>query len=267
MAEGPRRSARRLEEEVGRTRAEIGRTLDALAGKLTARGLMEKGIGMVSHPFDRTDEGKPDREGLRIDAIPLALIGLGIAWLVASSTGVADKIVEDERIRALPRRLTDLAGRNGAGARRSPTDDDAAKGTAGLVDEPISDTTDGDGRSWIGQASGAARSALGSVRETGSLAYDRASTYVGSAGERASGLGGLVSDAFRRYPLLFGAAGMVVGAALARLLPPTREEEAWLGGARDAVWEKAEELGRETADRLRSAATPEAAASDSPIER
>lgn len=252
---------RRIEEGIGRTRAELGRTLDALAGRLSKRHLVEKGINMISNSIDGESRSRLGGEGRHLDPIPLALIGLGVAWLVASYTGAAQKIAEDERIRALPRRLVDLTGR------RATADGADARGLR-VVGGAGSDGGDAAGGGWVHQAADAARNALGSVRGSGTAALDRARSYAGPAGERAGDFAGQVSETFRRYPLLFGAAGIAAGAAAARLLPGTREEEVWLGPAREAAWDKAEDLGRETADRLRNAVGPEAgAAADSRAER
>ena len=47
--------------------------------------------------------------------MPLTLIGVGIAWLVASNTGLADRVVNDERVQAARRRIGEFAGDLGIG--------------------------------------------------------------------------------------------------------------------------------------------------------
>lgn len=249
---------RRIEAEIGRTRAALARTLDAITGRASKRYLLEKGIDMISNSSDGERRGRFAGDGLHLDPIPLALIGLGVAWLVASYTGAAQKLAEDERIRALPRRLADLTGRSGAAG--APAESAPEGHALRVVGGAANEGDAGTGGGWVHQVADTARNALGSVRGSGTAALDRARTYAGPAGERAGDLAGRTSEAFRRYPLLFGAAGIAAGAAASRLLPGTREEEAWLGRAREAVWDKAEDLGREAAERLRNAAEPEAGA-------
>ena len=48
---------------------------------------------------------------------------------------------------------------------------------------------------------------------------ERISEYAGVAGDRASRLGGDIVTTIERHPLLFGAIGLISGAALATLLP------------------------------------------------
>src|SRR5579863_3965493 len=136
---------------------------------------------------------------LRANPIPLALVGFGLAWLIAQNTGVVDNVLMDERWRAARRRIGETIGlKAGNGAA-------AAKAEA---------------EGWVHQAADAARGAVRTMR--GSAAVERAGQVAGEAGEHASQFGDLVADAMERHPLLVGALGLVSGAALASLLPPGR---------------------------------------------
>ena len=119
---------------------------------------------------------------LRSNSLPLALIGLGVAWLIASESGLTEKLPTDEWIGGLRRRIA------------PPT----------AADE-LSGKTNGE------MASGLTPTA----RTTG----ERISEYCGVAGERASRVGNEVLATIERHPLLFGALGLVSGAALAALAP------------------------------------------------
>ena len=57
-------------------------------------------------------------------------------------------------------------------------------------------------------------------------------------------------------PWLIGVAGLVAGALLAAMLPLTRVEQDYIGEARDQLWNKANELGHEAAERVRELADP-----------
>jgi hypothetical protein len=136
---------------------------------------------------------------LRANPIPLALVGLGLAWLLAQNSRVVDDVLTDERVRAARRRIGETIGLK------------AGDGVA---------ATKAEAEGWVHRSADAARGALHMVR--GSAAVERAGQFAGEAGERASQLGDLVADAMERHPLLVGALGLVSGAALASLLPPGR---------------------------------------------
>jgi hypothetical protein len=259
-ADGPRRSAAEVEQDIGRTRAELGLTLDALQRKLTARHLLQKGIDMVTESIG--DEGgvSISFEGFRADPIALALIGLGVAWLLVANTGVLDTMAQDERMRAARQRLTNLTGIGGGKSGAMPE----AQGPA-FVGSP---TIGAAGRTggWVHQAADAARGAIRAVRDTAGeytgrpggwlrgasrTALDRAGGYAGYAGDRAGDMGNRMTGTFVRHPLLIGVAGLFAGALLASILPPTRAEDGWFGESRDRALKRAGELGRETIQRVR----------------
>ena len=54
-------------------------------------------------------------EVIQANKVPLTLIGIGIAWLVASNTGLADRVANDERVQAARRRIGEFAGDIGIG--------------------------------------------------------------------------------------------------------------------------------------------------------
>jgi len=198
----PRKSAAEIEDEIRRTRAEIGLTLDALAPQLEPRQLVGKGIDMITQSVRRSELVPMDfGEAIRANRLPLALITAGFAWLVASNLATTGVKAEA----------------------------DASPG------EPISQP-DSRGPIWAHRAASAAGSPL---RGTGS-----------------------VRRAFERNPLLIGLAGLVSGAAIAALLPAARREREWVDKTRDELWKKAEEIGHEAADRVRTLAEPKAGAAD-----
>jgi hypothetical protein len=80
----PRKSAAEIEDEIRRTRAEIGLTLDALAPRLEPRQLVGKGIGMITQSVRKSELAPKDlSEAIRANRLPLAVITAGFAWLVA----------------------------------------------------------------------------------------------------------------------------------------------------------------------------------------
>lgn len=174
------------------------------------------------------------------NAIPLALIGVGIAWLLASNTGLAERVVTDERVQAARRRVGEIATDLGIGGNGEAGEKGTVLGPDG---EPLARTN-----GWVHQAADAAKGAISSVREAGNAVLDRA----GDAGDFAKRASGQVTDTLQSGdPWLIGVAGLVAGAVFAALLPPTRIEQEYLEEARDGLLNRATELGHEAAERVR----------------
>ena len=87
-----------------------------------------------------------------------------------------------------------------------------------------------------------------SARDSGGAILNRAGSY---AGDGASRIADQLSGAFERHPLAIGTVAIIAGAALAMLLPPTRAEDAALGGASDDLRHTAQDAGRQAVARVR----------------
>lgn len=183
---------------------------------------------------------------MQANRVPLTLIGIGIAWIVAANTGLTERVVNDERIQAARRRIGEFAEDIGIGSASSATSSGQILGPDG---EPLkADSSRGDG--WVHQAAGAARGAIGSVRDAGNAMLDRA----GSATDLASRASGQITEKLSTDPWLIGVAGLVGGALIAAMLPPTRIEQDYIEEARDELWKTANQLGHEAAERVRELA-------------
>lgn len=186
-------------------------------------------------------------EILQANSVPLTLIGIGIAWLVANNTGLAERVANDQRVQAARRRIGEFAGDIGIGSGSSEGSRGPVLGPDG---EPLTGTHSGRGDGWVHQAAGAARGAISTVRDAGGAVLDRA----GAAGDLANRAGSQVSEKLSTDPWLIGVAGLIAGALFAAILPPTRIEQEYIGEARDGLWNKANELGHEAAERVRELA-------------
>ena len=222
-----RKSAAEIEDEIRRTRAELALTLDALAYQLAPGQIVAKGIDMITDSISKNGiVGMDVGEAVRANRLPLALIGAGVIWMLARNL--------------------------------------ASKGTAqggAASGEP----RPGQGDAWIHQATGAARGALRSVRDTGGEVLERVghyAEYADQAKEQARHVGGSLRSTFERNPLLIGVLGAISGAALALLLPATKREQEWLGKTREELWNKAEEIGHEASNRVRDLADRKGQAAD-----
>ena len=205
-----------LEDNIRRTRAELGLTLDTLTYRLAPHQLLGKGIDMITDTIGKNGiVGMNVGEAVRANRLPLAIIGAGVAWLLARN----------------------LAS-SGNGRSAAPSSEPSAGGSEG----------------WVHQTAGAARGALHSVRDTGGEVLDRVGHYTegytDQAKERVRDVGGSLRSTFEQNPLLIGLIGAISGAALAMLLPATHREQELLGKTREELWNKAEEIGHQAAERV-----------------
>lgn len=90
----------------------------------------------------------------------------------------------------------------------------------------------------------------GSMRDTSSHLYHSTQHGMHDAGQWAKNAGRNSSDFIQEHPLVAGALGFAIGAALGGLLPSTRREDAYMGEYRDRLMDEAAERGHEQADRV-----------------
>jgi hypothetical protein len=249
------------EREIARTRGELSLTLAALERKLAARYLIDEGLNMIKDTLGEDYGLHRGLEIVRTNPVPIALIGIGAAWLLASNTNAVDRIARDERIQMARRRVTDLASDIGNRAGEMATSAAQRIGITGNgagngADRPLGHTGNpmidqpGAGMSsdgWVHEVSDRAQGMLQSAR-------DSSGAMLGRASESAGRIADQVTDTFERHPLLIGAIGLMTGALIAALLPPSRTEDEWFGPSRDQLWNKAEEAGQETVTRVRDVA-------------
>lgn len=106
---------------------------------------------------------------MRDNAIPITLIGIGTAWLLASTTGVADRVANDDRVHAA-RRISELAGNAGL---TSGTREPRGGSILGPDGKPLSRAGEDYEDSWVHKAAGATKNVITSVRDAGSAVLDR----------------------------------------------------------------------------------------------
>ena len=228
------------EQQSRQVRVELGETVDALARKLAARQLVEKGCDMITDTLDRYDAVNRSLELIRANPIPLALIGIGAAWLIAANT------VPEEQIVAARRKMSDMAGElgNRAGDLASNIGGRIGRGSEQALDQtgnPLLDEANrGRSDGWLHQMTDTTQGALRSTRDAGAAMLDRATVV---ASDNASRVSEQLSTTFQRNPLIIGAIGIMAGALLAALLPISRAEDRLLRD--NQLQKKAGELGEQ----------------------
>lgn len=251
-----------IERDIDRTRVELALTLDALERRLRARHLVEKGFDMLKETLG-SDTWNRSVDIIRANPVPVALIGIGAAWLVASQTNVVDRVAHDERVEAARRRVTDMAGTVTARAGELASDVASRVGIGGSSsagEQPlgrtgntmVDNTSGGASDGWVHHATDMAQGAFRSARESGEAMLNRAGVY---ANDGASRIADQMGDTFQRHPLVIGAIGVMAGALIAAMLPATRVEDEWFGDTRDALWQKAQEAGEQAFSQVREATT------------
>ncbi|EWY38951.1 hypothetical protein N825_10205 [Skermanella stibiiresistens SB22] len=218
-----------------------------------------------NYPDDRDDDSS-----ILGNPIPLALIGLGVGWLVWSNTshpGV-DNRLRDARRRARQygntalHRASELRDQamNRAGEFR-----DQAVNRASELRDQVSDRAS-DLRDQAGDATQSMRdrvkSQTGGQQRQGFSDYsssdsygrqtdykERARQYGDKASRRARQGYGSVVSLVDEHPLMAGVMGIAVGAVIGASIPASRYENELLGDYSDEFYSRAREFGSEAVDR------------------
>ncbi|RIL04609.1 MAG: hypothetical protein DCC71_13430 [Proteobacteria bacterium] len=227
------RTPEEIEREIEATRTNLEGTVEELGERLAPRRLVDDAVGRVRHSAARSASHAWSRasDSMRDNAIPLVLIGGGIAWWLASR--------RSERY-------------------------DRYEG----YERPWGDAGYPEYRSMSGQAGqrqgvGETARALGEhAMERGGELRTRAREGLHHGVERAQhGLHQGMERAQHGFqsvrddqPILLGLASLALGALVGGSLPSTQREDEMLGHARDQVVQRAAEAGREKAEQVRHAA-------------
>ncbi|MDQ2733886.1 MAG: DUF3618 domain-containing protein [Pseudomonadota bacterium] len=231
MNSNDERSAAQIQDDVRRTRGELDATLNALEHRLAPGQLMEDGLhylrtnGATEYVANLGDAAKRD-------PIPLALVGVGLAWLMLS-------------------------------ARRVPFEgEDAASGSTAAISSGVRDAASGVKDTISGMRESVSET-VANVKGRVSQATQRISDTVQSAGERTRQAGNVARQGaeyvrssyehlVNEQPLAIGAIGLALGAAFAAAAPRTRQEDRLLGEASDRVVDDIKVSGREQLDKVKT---------------
>lgn len=260
------KSPAEIEEDIVETRAELGELLDALERKLAPRQLLERGIDMVKDTV--SGEGGGLRDTLRNHPLPLALIGMGIGWILMSP-GTRTRIGEyggavKDRVSGALHEAGEKAGEL-AGQVRDKVARARAPEAAATTPYPTEMAGYAYARQKSDEAMEKARAAAGKAQSTlqdnveraqqaGKTAWRRAGRYAEDAGQRLSQAGDRFTELMESHPLAVGALGFLAGAVAALLLPRSEIEERLVGPVGEELREKAASVGREAVERAQHVA-------------
>jgi ElaB/YqjD/DUF883 family membrane-anchored ribosome-binding protein len=244
------RSTREIERDVERTRSDIEDTVEALREKMSLGQIVDE-----AGRYLRNSGGSEAMHNLaaqaRANPLPLALVGIGLAWLMSgrgqpamgySSYSSGSYAGNGSSFRDAGSRIGETAG--------------AAKGT--IAEK---------GR----KAGEAASSTMHQVGEQASHAYDRVSDTASQSYERmsdqASRAQRRMSELVENEPLILAGLGLAVGAAIAALMPATRTENRLMGDKLDEWKQEAGDMAREEWEKAKSVAKDAASAAEREMEK
>lgn len=228
-----------LEREAEQVRAELSETTRQLRDKMSPGQMMDEALGYLKDG-DAQKLLSNFKHQVRDNPLALALVGSGLAWLMAGS-GVA---ASSSRAHTAATTAGASTSRSGAG-----------------IGSSIGDSLSGATAAVSGAAAAIGDSASGAgdmARDTMHDIQDRVGAGASSLGSSAVDLGqsarNTFFDALEREPLVIGALGVAVGAAIGAMIPTTRVEEKYLGKAGKSAVETAEGLVTEGIERAKDVA-------------
>ena len=245
------RSSQQIQADIERRRGELDRTLTLLERQLQPRRLVDQGIDYLRDNGASeylSNLGRATRE----QPLPLALVGVGLAWLMMTNGRTTNGYRVDGRFDANMGGRTD--GRD--------------------MGDVMSDTA-AEAGSRVGQAADAVRQRASELGDAMSHAMSqtrdaaqRTTQSLSGAADAARGRAAQLSDAtvqgaqrlrsgydhlVNEQPLALGAIGLAIGAVLAAAAPRTPQEDEWMGGASGRLAEAAKRVGKEKLQEVQKA--------------
>jgi ElaB/YqjD/DUF883 family membrane-anchored ribosome-binding protein len=218
-----------LEREVEDQRGRIDQTVEQLKDKMQPKELFDEATRVMGGASNKVLATAVEQ--LRENPLPIALIGLGVAWLAVSQTRrktaraadydgsgyypTYEGYDEDEGLRAKVKARAEAAK-----AKLAETAEKAKAGIAAARTSAEDSVTEVRGRA--AQLAATARTRAG---EYGRVAGDKAVEYAAQARRT-------FDQTLENEPLVIGAIGLAVGAAIGASLPSTPVERRYMGPAR-----------------------------------
>ena len=221
-----------LERQAEALRADMDRTLSALERKFSPEQLIDRSLGYLREHGGELSQTLGAT--MRNNPVPIVMTLAGLTWLVASSYNSRQPPGQD---------LSSRFARSGVGQKlqqRAQTARERLSETAASTRDRWSATTQSARDRFASSDSGSGRvsSRLHSARD--------------SARDRAHQVQERVSTMLDEQPLVVGALAVAVGAIIGTAIPSTQYENRVLGTARDRTLSKAQQLGEQQYDSLKS---------------
>ncbi|MDO8321716.1 MAG: DUF3618 domain-containing protein [Phenylobacterium sp.] len=240
------RSSAEIEREVEQTRGEIDRTVEALKDKMTPGQLIDE----LTQSLKGT--GAADMVGtlgaqVKENPLALAMVGAGMAWLmIGKGSSQTSQATQGGLFGALGSHA-DPRTTSGGSQPSDPAGDYGAWAgslTAGVTDTGAAGGLTSGAAHMAHQASDLAGEVAGRVQQTAMHLKDQVMGQAGHAKHGVQAAGGQAlrtgqgmqrgfMDMLEQEPLIIGALGIAVGAALGAAMPATGMEDRTFGALRD----------------------------------
>ena len=230
MRYGQPREAADIEAEIMRVRRDMEETLSAIEQRLNTDHLMEQALAYVRQSGAREFVSNLGTS-VKQNPLSVTLVGIGLAWLMLS--GRRAPVPSERELYGYEAGSESPGLQERAGEALSRMSE-----TATAAKERVSATMRTTGRKWSDTGS--------SVRERARQAMEttRRQTHRARQG---------FDYMLHEQPLALGAIGLAIGAALAAAMPRTRQEDEWMGDARERLAEQVAETGKEQVHKAREA--------------
>ena len=239
-----------VEREVEATRGQIDQTVEALKDKMQPRELFDEATRIMGSTSNKLLTTVVEQS--KANPIPIALIGVGIAWLALSqsrkSAGTPDAYsgrqyetyegYDDEGnfSRKLKRRVSGAV--------------EQAKGALSTAKSKVDGAVE---HAKDGLASAKTTAAEGAGEARGRIAGLTSAAQV-KAAEARRAAEARFQETLDTEPLILAAIGLAVGAAVGASLPASRTENRLIGPHRDKLVGKGKEAARTSLDEARTVA-------------
>lgn len=272
-------TAAELQREIDADRVRIEEQLHAIEKRLSPGQLIDELIDYTKHSGGSEFVGNLGK-ALRTNPIPVALMGVSLAWLMAktpqhpvdaSDGGDSTEEYPLAAVTGTVRRVGPV--QESAGGRYSYFSDDSGKRFRALTDtmgRRAGHFLDESGKIYRGFADAAGRQ-IEEIRDEAGALLDEASgwasrswrevsrsaekiqTTIAATGEtlheQNARLNTLIQRHFRDQPLVGGALAFAAGAAIGAALPHTRQEDETIGETSDSVRENLSDTAGMAIDR------------------
>jgi hypothetical protein len=220
------RSPAEIEDDIARTRAEMDETLAALERKLSPGELVDKALGYMGGPREFYDNlGHTVRDY----PVPTTLVGIGLAWLMAASSGrlPAREHAGSGRFKEkFEHAKESMSGYTGQMKEKVHGSKETISGYTGEMKEKMHEAKE--------SMSGYAGQVKEKFSETGERLHgttekfsgtgERISEYGERGRERTREMGSEINRLFHEQPIFTALAGVTLGAAISALFPTTHQE-------------------------------------------
>lgn len=232
------RTSAEVEADVEASRNDLDRNVEALKQKMTPGQLFDEAARMMGGTGQQV--ASKFAEQAKANPMPLAVMGLGLAWLMASNN------------RTAPAERRSFA---------TPFEGEAAYGDGGGTGHGLKEKAQALGDKAHDALAGVQEKISGaraSLADSGRAAGEGLSSAFGSVRQGAGEVGRRTQrtflDTLQNEPLLIAGLGLVVGAAIGAALPSTEAEDRVMGEARDRLVGKGRDLAQSGMEKAGAAA-------------